>query len=73
MLKRDDNPADPTFLTASTWVALSRDPAVVASLAKARPDAAWAPLMPPASRPWTDDHASILPFLRWQYLLKTPS
>jgi SAM-dependent methyltransferase len=73
VLKRDDNPSDRTFLTPSTWVALSRDPAVLAALGKARPDAPWAPPMPPAPRVWTDDHASILPYIRWQYLLKKPS
>ena len=71
--KRDDNPADRTFQTPSTWVALSRDPATVAALAKARPDTAWGKLMAPAPTVWTDDHASILPFIRWQYLLKKPS
>ena len=35
--KRDDNPQDRTFVTPSTWVALSRDPAVVAALGKATP------------------------------------
>jgi SAM-dependent methyltransferase len=71
--KRDDNPYDRTFLAPSTWVALSRDPAVIAALGKARPDAPWAGLMPPAPRVWTDDHASILPFVRWQYLLRKPT
>ena len=71
--KRDDNPADRTFMTPSTWVALSRDPATVAAMAGARPEARWGQLMAPAPTVWTDDHASILPFIRWQYLLKKPT
>jgi hypothetical protein len=70
--KRDDNPADRTYLTPSTWVALSRDPAMIAALGKARPDAPWEGLMPPAPRVWSDDHASILTFIRWRYLLRRP-
>ncbi len=71
--KRDDNPQDSTYLTASTWVAISRDPAILDALAKARLDAPWGKLMPPAPRVWTDDHASILPYVRWQYLLRRPT
>ncbi len=72
LAKRDDNPADRTYLTPSTWVALSRDPAMIAALGKARPDAPWGELMPPAPQVWSDDHASILPFIRWHYLLRRP-
>ena len=68
--KRDDNPQDRTTLTPSTWVALSRDPAKVAALAKAQSSAKWAPLLPPAERAWTDDHASILPYIRWENVLR---
>jgi hypothetical protein len=71
--KRDDNPQDSTYLTPSTWVAISRDPAVLEALAKSRPDAPWGKLMAPAPRVWTDDHASILPYVRWQYLLRRPT
>ena len=72
LAKRDDNPADRINLTPSSWVALSRDPAIVAAVGKARPDAPWAPLMPPASRVWTDDHASILPSVRWENMIVAP-
>jgi SAM-dependent methyltransferase len=72
VMKRDDNPADRTTLTPSTWLALSRDPAMVAAVGKAQADAPWAALMPPATAVWSDDHASILPFVRWEHLLKTP-
>ena len=69
--KRDDNPSDRATLTPSTWVALSRDPAMVAALAKAQPDKRWSALMPPAQQIWTDDHASILPFIRWHNMLSS--
>jgi len=70
--KRDDNPVDQTYLTPSTWVALSRDPAIIAALGRARPDAPWAQLLPAAPQVWSDDHASILPYIRWRYLLRRP-
>ncbi len=71
--KRDDVPPDDKDgLTASTWVALSRDPAVLATLAKARPNVPWTPLPPPAPRVWSDDHASILPYVRWENMVKLP-
>ena len=67
---RDDNPPDRAYLTASSWVVLSRDKAGLDVLAKARPDAPWRPLLAPAERVWTDDHASILPYVRWRHLLR---
>jgi len=70
--KREDNPQDSTYLTGSTWVAMSRDPAILEALRKARPDAPWDKLMPPAPKVWTDDHASILPYVRWHNILGTP-
>jgi hypothetical protein len=71
-VKRDDNPDSHTFVTPSTWVALNRDAGVIAALGKAAPDAPWSPLLPPAERIWSDDHASILPFMRWENMFKTP-
>jgi hypothetical protein len=72
VVKRDDIPEDRIALTPSTWVALSRDPAVVADLRQTRADAPWVPLMPAAGRVWSDDHASILPAVRWENLTKVP-
>jgi spermidine synthase len=69
---RDDNPYDRTLYSPSSWVLLTRDPARLKALAAARPDAPWTPLMPPASHVWTDDHASILPFIRWNHLIGQP-
>ena len=49
----------------STWVALSRDPARLATLAAA--DAGWRPAeTDTAAQVWTDDFASVLPALRWR-------
>jgi hypothetical protein len=69
---RDDNPYDRTLLTPSSWVVLTRDPNQLKSLAAARPDAPWTQLMPPAPHVWTDDHASILPYIRWANLMGHP-
>ncbi len=71
-VKRDDNPNTHTFVTPSTWVAMSRDPAIIAALGKAAPNTPWTPLLPPAARVWSDDHASILPFMRWENMFKSP-
>lgn len=68
-LVREDVPTDQSLLTASSWVALSRDPRQIEALTKAQPDARWDKLAPPAPRAWTDDHASILPYVRWERFL----
>lgn len=65
---RLDLPENEDF-TPSHWIALSRDGARINALAQMRPDSPWSPLDPPAERPWTDDHASILPFIRWSRLI----
>lgn len=69
---RDDNPYDRTLLTPSSWVLLTRDPNQLKALAAARPDAPWTKLMAPAPHVWTDDHASILPYIRWANLMGKP-
>jgi len=69
---RDDNPPDQVLLAPSSWVALSRDPARLKTLAGQRPDAPWRALKPPAPEAWTDDHASILPHIRWRKLMGEP-
>jgi hypothetical protein len=69
---RDDNPAVRTFVSPSSWVVLSRDPGQINALAAMRPDAPLTKLKPPAPRLWTDDHASILPYVRWNNVLKAP-
>ena len=69
---RDDNPQDRQLLTPSSWVLLTRDPQQLERLAAARPDAPWTKLKPPAPQVWTDDHASILPYIRWENLMRQP-
>ncbi len=49
----------------SVWVALSRDPAILDSLARTGPDKGWERMRAdPAFAGWSDDYASILPLLR---------
>jgi hypothetical protein len=69
---RLDIPVDRAVLTSSAWVALARERATLELLAQARPDAPWDSLAPPARRAWSDDHASILPHIRWSKLLRSP-
>jgi len=66
---RNDEPADTVNLTGSAWIALSRDRTKLDVLALASPDAPWVPVEKPSERPWTDDRASVLPFIRWNSLL----
>jgi hypothetical protein len=51
---------------------MTRDAGQLKALAQARPDAPWTPLMAPAPHLWTDDHASILPYIRWANLMGHP-
>lgn len=69
---RDDRPPVGLLLTASSWVAISRDRQQLESLSKLEPKLPWKPLQRPAPRVWTDDHASILPYVRWQNMLGKP-
>lgn len=69
---RDDYPDENTEWTASSFVAVSRDPQQLNLIAQAAPDKEWRPLVPPAPRIWTDDHASILPYVQWRNFLGAP-
>ena len=52
--------------TASTWIALSPSPATIARLEQASGPDKWSVLASrPGFAPWTDDHASILPVIKW--------
>jgi len=53
-------------LFASTWVALARDPARIAAL---EAEGGWEELEEPEGPVWTDDYASILPYLVWENFL----
>lgn len=62
---RDDNPPDRSTFTPSSWVAMSRDPAQLKAMQAKAPAFPWQPMQKAAPRAWTDDHASILPYIRW--------
>jgi len=68
----NNNPQDRVNETPSSWVALARDPALFDELERLRPGERWDWLRPPSGRPWTDEHASILPYIEWDKLLGTP-
>ncbi|GGC04457.1 hypothetical protein GCM10011494_23720 [Novosphingobium endophyticum] len=69
---RMDFPDDRERYTPSRWIALSRDSSQIDGLVQMHPDSPWSPLEPPAERPWTDNHASILPHIRWRSLTGNP-
>jgi hypothetical protein len=71
---REDNPIPDETLgyTASTWVAISRDAGQIKALEAGAPAMAWRPLSEHAARVWTDDHASVLPYLQWRNFLGRP-
>ena len=54
---------------ASSWVALSRDPGKLAQLQARSRKLEWRPLAPAQGPAWTDDHASVLPYIRWSNIV----
>ena len=66
---RDDNPQRDTDYWATSWVAVSRDPAQIAAIKALDPDAPWRALGPPAPSVWRDDYASFLPYVTWHNFL----
>jgi SAM-dependent methyltransferase len=71
-ISRLDRPLDTDNYTPSRWIALSRDPEVLERLLEQNPNAPWIQLEDRAAKPWTDDYASILPFVRWDRLTGSP-
>lgn len=69
---RRDVPAKGTMITASSWVVMTRDRAKFIALQAADHDHPWDVLEPAAARVWTDDHASIMPYVSWQNFLGKP-
>lgn len=67
--KRFDNPQPGQELFASEWVAVSRDPAQIARIRGLVPQYRWTALSKPAPAVWRDDHASVLPYVRWTSFL----
>ncbi len=68
VLSRLDIPADTERYTPSRWIAVSQDAATLDRMARARPDMPWTVPHEGSAQPWTDDHASILPYIRWDRL-----
>jgi len=63
---RADGEQQEAELFASTWVALARDPERLAVL---EAEGGWRELEEPQGQVWTDDYASILPYLVWENFL----
>ena len=68
-VERLDNPADRTLYSPSDWILLTRSRATLDKVRAFAPQAQWQPLEADAARPWTDDHASVLPHVRWSSLM----
>ena len=65
---RADNPPGVTEYTPSSWVVIARNQARLDDLVRLSPKTPLRPLSPAANRMWTDDHASILPYVQWHAL-----
>lgn len=72
VMRHSEADAD-AWISGSLWVAMSRDPETLAALLSAEKESTWHRLPPPAERVWTDDFASILPFLVWRNVLGSGS
>ena len=68
---RQDGGDTQKSLTASRWVAFSSDKAVLDRLRARSKAAQWDDLPAPAAKSWTDDHASILPYIMWDNFLRS--
>ena len=69
---REDAPPAGGPWVASTWVAVSRDPDQLKTMAAMAPAMPWRKPGPAAAQVWTDDHASILPYVTWRNFLGKP-
>ena len=67
---RMDAQRDSRLLTTSVWVALARKQVTLDQMRARRADIAWKPLDQPSGRVWTDDYASILPYIRWHTIME---
>jgi len=56
-------------ISPSMWVVLSRDDTRLKRLRELRSDLQWEELPEPAEQVWTDDFASILPYIQWRNVL----
>ncbi len=69
---REDAPPAGGPWVASTWVAVSRDADQLKTMAAMAPAMPWREPGPAAAQVWTDDHASILPYVTWRNFLGKP-
>lgn len=65
---RDDEPGEGLY-SPSIWVLVARDPARLDEVRQLSSPLEWTAPELPAPRAWTDDHASVLPYIRWHSLL----
>ena len=63
---RSDRAVGEQAIENSNWVVLVPDAEMAAKLKQSDPDVKWLDLPAPATRSWTDDYASILPYLMWE-------
>ncbi|GAB5348786.1 spermidine synthase [Alteriqipengyuania sp. 357] len=68
-LMRDDPRDAANGISASFWVAISSDALPMAKLLQSDTDANWHELGNPVAQPWSDDYASVLPYLDWGAIL----
>ncbi|UIP07342.1 fused MFS/spermidine synthase [Erythrobacter sp. SDW2] len=68
-IRRDTGRLSPAA-SPSWWIALARDEALLERLPKPE-KGDWDRLPDPPKRVWSDDFASILPFLQWESMLET--
>lgn len=68
ILRSDLTKLDPG-ISPSVWVVMSPDAGQIARLIAGRRDLEWQRLPAPAHNLWTDDFASILPYIQWQNIL----
>jgi spermidine synthase len=66
---RLDTPAAGGLTVASSWVALARDAATLSRLQASGRKLEWKQLQPAQGAAWTDDHASVLPYIRWHNIV----
>ncbi|MET1756934.1 fused MFS/spermidine synthase [Novosphingobium sp. RD2P27] len=67
LIRRDVPSGDLTV--ASNWVVLTHSAERLAQLQASSGTLDWQPLEPAQGDAWTDDYASVLPFIRWSYIL----
>lgn len=68
---RTDDPTGDDLLTGSVWVLMTRNYDELAAVQRLSGDAKWYGLADPAKHAWTDDHASILPYVKWGNMMGT--